>query len=99
MCKISLAPSGQMALEIPSPSGGSHTVEIPFTPAGIDALRRILRKQKEAVVRHEKTLGSDASPNAYQIEKFLREKSAAEVARKGAISSEILSDLDLTLDL
>lgn len=98
---ISLAPSGQIAIEIPSvlAEGRSHTVEVPLTLAGLSIIKKILTDRQ----RNEKpSIGSLGSPVASDIQRFLREReredralakeSAQALAKKYAVE-----DLDLEL--
>lgn len=99
MCRVAIAPSGNLSLTLPSPSGGEHTVEIPWTEKGIDQFRRILREQAKATQTRERTLGTPASPNAYQIERFLVEKSTEAQRRRTQAADEILAIIGIDLDL
>lgn len=73
---ISLAPSGNLLLELPSvlAEGRSHTVEIPFTLAGLSVLKRTLQNRAQAVTPQQKGVGSAAAPVASDIQKFLAER-------------------------
>lgn len=77
---ISLAPSGNILLEIPSvlAEGRSHCVEIPFTLAGLSLLKRTLQSRAEAQKSHDLGIGTRASPVASDIHKFLADRAREE---------------------
>ncbi len=99
MCEIALAPSGKLALTIPSASGSSHTVEIPLTLDGLNLIKKtLLARQSEPVT----TIGSAASPIAYEINKFLQNKAkerAQKVQEKAALADDLLDLLNIELEL
>lgn len=100
MCKIALAPSGAFALTIPSPSGGERTIELPITLGGLKILEKVLRKQAD--LSAIKTIGTEASPIAYDIAKYLAKQAedrATRIARRAAIADEILDLAGITLEL
>jgi hypothetical protein len=74
---ISIAPSGNLLVEFPSvlAEGRSHSVEIPFTLAGLSALKRALVARKETAVPR---IGSHASPVASDIQKYLADRAREE---------------------
>lgn len=98
---IFLAPSGAIAVEIPSvlAEGRSHTVEIPLTLAGLSLLKKILVDRQRAV---RPTIGMMASPVASDIAAFLakrdREDRANAKANAEAIAQRYaLEDIELEL--
>lgn len=99
MCNVKISPSGNLSLTIPSPTGGEHTVELPWTTKGMEQLRRILREQARATQRRELTLGAPASPSAYQIERFLVEKESEAQRKRTQVAEEILDIIGIDLDL
>ena len=98
---VFLAPSGAIALEIPSvlAEGRSHTVEIPLTLAGLSLLKKVLvDRQRQA----RPTVGMMASPVASDIAKFMaqrdREDRANAKANARAVTEKYrLEDIDLEL--
>lgn len=84
---ISLAPSGNILLEIPSvlAEGRSHTVEIPFSLAGLSLLKRTLQRRAEAQKSKDLGIGSQASPVASDIQKYLADRAREERAAAGQI--------------
>lgn len=72
---ISLAPSGNLFLEIPSvlAEGRSHTVEIPLSLSGLSLLKKVLTERAKAA---DLRIGTLASPVASDIERFLRQRQA-----------------------
>lgn len=99
MCEISLAPSGNLALTIPSRKGGSHKVEIPLNMDGL----RLLKKTLEARAKESApTIGMVASPTAYDIHQFLltqQEKKRERIQRRAAIADDILDLAGIELEL
>lgn len=77
---VSIAPSGNLLLEIPSvlAEDRSHRVEIPFTLAGLSVLKRTLQKRQEAQSNKEKGIGSQASPVAADIHRYLADRAREE---------------------
>lgn len=98
---IFLAPSGAIAVEIPSvlAEGRSHTVEIPLTLAGLSLLKKVLvDRQRQA----RPTVGMMASPVASDIARFMaqrdREDRANAKANAQAVTEKYkLEDIDLEL--
>jgi hypothetical protein len=99
MCEISLAPSGNFRLTIPSSAGGSHSVEIPLTMDGV----RLLKKTLEARVKEVRpTIGMIASPTAADIHKFLQSQAderRERIAKRAAIADDILELAGIELEL
>lgn len=98
---IFLAPSGSIAVEIPSvlAEGRSHTVEIPLTLAGLSLLKKILVDRQRAA---RPTIGMMASPVASDIAAFLakrdREDRANAKANAEAVAKRYaLEDVELEL--
>lgn len=75
---ISLAPSGNLLIEIPSvlAEGRSHSVEIPFTLGGLSVLKKILVARSRDPLP---SIGKPSAPVAADISAYLerqeREKS------------------------
>lgn len=82
--RVSLAASGNIALEIPSvlAEGRSHTVEIPLSLAGLSLLKKILVERAREPVP---SLGKKSSPVAADIHAFMerrdRENNAAVISK------------------
>lgn len=96
---ISLGPNSTLALTLPSPAGGTHTVCLPQTPAGLQHLIRILRA---AEAEASPTIGKVASPTQHMVDAWLRNdaerrrEEAAEALRKAVEGIELdLEDLEL----
>lgn len=95
---ISLAPSGQIAVEIPSvlAEGRSHTVEIPFSLGGLSILKKILKARQE--VESKKTIGTMASPVASEINRFIESKNREDAAAARRVSKKFdLDNIELEL--
>jgi hypothetical protein len=98
---ISLAASGNIAVEIPSvlAEGRSHTVEIPLTLAGLSLMKKILVERQRTA---RPTIGMTASPVASDIQAFLakreREERAATAAHAKAFAKQFNLD-EVELDL
>lgn len=89
---VSLAPSGNILLTIPSvlAEGRSHSVEIPQTLAGLSLLKKILVERSRDPTP---SIGRKSAPVAADIAKFLndraREEAAALSDRFGGISLDL----------
>lgn len=99
---IFLAPSGAIAIEIPSvlAEGRSHTVEVPMTLAGLSIIKKILQDRQKA--QRTPTIGTMGSPVASDIQRFLaqREREDRAAAKENAMAVAkryALEDLDLEL--
>ena len=68
--RVGLSASGEIALTIPSPSGGDHTVEVPCTADGLRLLRTTLQEHSRAP--DAATLGTAASPTQCDVDALLR---------------------------
>lgn len=102
-CTITLAPSGALALSIPSPSGRTQTVEVPCTVEGLRVIRNVLQDRAQ---EGPKTLGTRSEPTASQIAEFLAEQARdaeetkrRRIAAKAAAADEVLELIGLELDL
>lgn len=94
---ISLAPSGQIAVEIHSvlAEGRSHTVEIPFTLGGLSLLKKILKARQD---EGRKTIGTLASPVASEINRFIESKNREDAAAARRVSKKFdLDNIELEL--
>lgn len=95
-CSISLDPSGQLLLEIPSQTvSGGHSILIPPTEGGLKILTQTLRKREAAISR----LGDVGSPTQAQVEAWLRQDRAE---RQEKAKQKTLGDfpgLDMEIDL
>lgn len=88
---IHLAPSGNIALEIPSvlAEGRSHTVEIPFTMGGLSLLKKILVERSRDPTP---SIGKPSAPVAADISAYL-ERQEREKATKVLDKYKIEIDL------
>jgi len=94
---ISLAPSGQIAVEIPSvlAEGRSHTVEIPFSLGGLSILKKILKARQEVA---KPSIGTMASPVASEINRFIETKNREDAAAARQVSKKFdLDNIELEL--
>lgn len=73
---LSLAPSGNLLLEIPSvlAEGRSHSVEIPLTLGGLSLLKKILVERSRDPMP---SIGKRSAPVAADIASFLEKQEAA----------------------
>lgn len=88
---LSLAPSGNLALEIPSvlAEGRSHTVEIPFTLGGLSLLKKILVERSRD---SSPSLGKKSAPVAADISAYLERQERQK-------STVVLSKYKIEIDL
>lgn len=98
-CEVSLAPSGNIQLEIPSvlAAGRSHCVEIPLTMNGLSLLKKVLLDRQQSPVTP--TIGMMASPVASQVHAFMVKKESADRAAAKTTSDALQSKFNITLDL
>ncbi len=83
MISISLAPSGQFILTIPSANGaGPHEVLVPQNLGGLSILNKVLSAEAKAD-QAAKRIGHDASPTQAQVNAWLTED-----RRQRAIASD-----------
>ena len=77
---ISLAPSGNLLLEIPSvlAEGRSHSVEIPLTLGGISLLKKILIERSRDPLP---SIGKRSAPVAADISAFLEKQEREKVTQ------------------
>lgn len=88
---LSLAASGNLALEIPSvlAEGRSHTIEIPFTLGGLSIIKKILIERSRDP---SPSLGKRSSPVAADISAHLERQEREK-------STVILSKYKIEIDL
>ena len=95
-CSISLDPSGQLLLEIPSQTvSGGHSILIPPTEGGLKILLQTLRKRERAISR----LGDPGSPTQAQVEAWLRQDRLERASAAKAKTTSQFDGLDIELDL
>lgn len=83
-CTITLSrDQTKLSLYIPSPIKGGHTVLIPPTLAGIEALMKILQRQG-ADRAQDKTIGTTASPTTVMVEEWLKHNNPTTTATQRA---------------
>jgi len=99
--RLSLAPSGALALFIPAPASvaGGHTVEIPCSVEGLALLRDTLQRHTSG----EDSIGSRGAPVQHDIQALLAafRPEVKKTSAQAPLSSKLsglqldLSDLDL----
>lgn len=97
-CTVSLSPSGNIQLEIPSvlAAGRSHVVEIPLSLNGISLLKKILLDRK---ADPQSSLGKLSSPVASQVHEYLVKKTRDDQAEAKRTSDDVQKKFNITLDL
>ena len=73
---IYIGANGNFRLDIPSRTGGKHTVSIPQSLDGLRLLRKILM---EADATPEPTIGMAAHPTQAQVDAWLKADAAAKL--------------------
>lgn len=91
-CTIDIAPSGNLVLEIPSvlAEGRLHTVEVPFTLAGLSLIKQTLSARR---ADPRPSLGKRSAPVASQVHQFI-ERQTQERDRG---YKSLLADIELDL--
>lgn len=68
-CSLSLSPSGDLLLSIPSPTGEAQTVLVPFSVEGLRVIRKVLLARES---EPDQRLGHWSEPTQSMVEAFLR---------------------------
>lgn len=84
---------GGFLLDVP----GGNRVAIPLSEKGLHILHRILTAERRANARLEKTIGSEASPVQYMIERWLVEDKERKAKAEAQANEELLKSLDFDL--
>ncbi|HEY9155563.1 MAG TPA: hypothetical protein VIM69_10550 [Opitutaceae bacterium] len=84
---------GDLACEIPSPSGGTQHITIPLSLDGLRILKRILSAPSHRDFGAK--LGTDCEPTQALVNEWLK----AERQRQRESEAKILDDLELEIDL
>lgn len=84
---------GGFLLDVP----GGNRVAIPLSEKGLAILHRILTAERRANARLEKTIGSEASPVQYMIERWLVEDKERKAKAEAQANEELLKSLDFDL--
>lgn len=84
--------SGGFILDLP----GGNSVAIPFSEKGLHMIHRVLTAQKR-IERREQTIGTEASPVQYMIERWLVEDRERKAKEADAANAELLKSLDFDL--
>ncbi len=84
---------GGFLLDVP----GGNRVSIPFSERGLHVIHRILTAERKAQERLDKTIGSDASPVQYMIERWLVEDKERKAKAESEANAELLKSLDFDL--
>lgn len=91
---INLDPaSGGFLLSLP----GGNAVSIPFSEKGLHIIHRILTAEKQANARLDRTIGSEASPVQYMIERWLVEDKERKTKADAEANAELMKSLDFDL--
>ena len=98
-CVITLAPSGQLCLEMPSilAPGRTHYVEIPLTLAGLSLIKRTLMERKNDPTP---SIGKRSAPVTADIQKYLAgqaKETRVSQAQGSKFSQSFLDSLDIDL--
>ncbi len=76
---------------------GGNRVSIPMSEKGLHILHRILTAERRANAHLEKTIGSEASPVQYMIERWLVEDKERKAKAEAEANEELLKSLDFDL--
>lgn len=86
------AVGGGFILDLP----GGNSVAIPFSEKGLHMIHRVLSAQKR-IERREQTIGSDASPVQYMIERWMVEDKERKEKAAAEAHAELMKSLDFDL--
>ncbi len=87
------AAGGGFLLDLP----GGNRVSIPLSEKGMHIIHRILTAERRANARLDTTIGSEASPVQYMIERWLVEDKERKEAAQAQANAELLKSLDFDL--
>lgn len=87
------AAGGGFLLDVP----GGNRVSIPLSEKGMHIIHRILTAERRANARLDTTIGSEASPVQYMIERWLVEDKERKAREADAEREELMKSLDFDL--
>lgn len=76
---------------------GGNRVSIPMSEKGLHILHRILTAERRGAERLDRTIGSEASPVQYMIERWLVEDKERKAKAEAEANAELLKSLDFDL--
>jgi hypothetical protein len=76
---------------------GGNRVSIPFSEKGLHIIHRILTAERRAQERLDRTIGSEASPVQYMIERWLVEDKERKAKADAEANAELMKSLDFDL--
>jgi len=100
--KLSIAPSGQLMVGIPSVTCESdriNYIEIPCTEAGIKTLYKLVQNAEDHARRHAlATIGTDAAPTQEMVKEWLRHNEPQRVEKIPTKLDRDIEELGLDLE-